>query len=32
MEYTMLYFVGTIVLQGGGPLFLHRMGGDADEQ
>lgn len=27
----MLYFVGTIVLQGGGPLFLHRMGGDADE-
>ena len=21
----MLYFVGTIVLQGGGPLFLHRM-------
>ena len=22
----MLYFVGTIVLQGGGPLFLHRMG------
>ena len=32
MEYTNVILCGNNRVTGCGPLFLHRMGGDADEQ